>query len=87
MAALTSQLSELPVDPDTGIFKLFIGVEFVADFLSNVIHYLDSRSLLSFIETSFIKHVTIKYQDETLKNCCAVLIRKEKRKQCSFWRS
>ena len=81
MAALTSQLSELPVDPDTGIFKLFIGKGFVTYFLSNVIHYLDSRSLLSFIETSFIKHVTDKYQDETLKNCCAVLIRKEKRKR------
>ena len=80
MAALTSQLSELPV-ADTGIFKLFIGVEFVAVFLSNVMNYLDSRSLLSFIETSFIKHVTMKYQDEKLKKYCAVLIRKEKHKR------
>ena len=80
MAALTSQLSELPV-ADTGIFKLFIGVEFVAVFLSNVMNYLDSRSLLSFIETSFIKHVTVKYQDEKLKKYCAVFIRKEKHKR------
>ena len=59
-----------------GTFKLLGDVESACGTISTIIYYLDVRSLTKFIQSSFLKQLTILYTDNVFQAVCNKILNK-----------